>query len=60
LVRELGKEYENVEEIMTLREIDYTGTRVIYLVPFICRTIVGLSKENLMNPSNGTLSYQIP
>jgi hypothetical protein len=27
LVRELGKEYENVKEIITLREIDCTGKR---------------------------------
>jgi glutathionyl-hydroquinone reductase len=27
LVRELGKEYENVKEIVTLREIDCTGKK---------------------------------
>jgi hypothetical protein len=28
LVRELGEEYENVEEIITIREIDCTGKKI--------------------------------
>jgi hypothetical protein len=28
LVRELGKEYENVKEIITIREIDCTGKKI--------------------------------
>jgi len=41
LVRELGREYENVKEIITIREIDCRGKRVIYSDQFIFRIMVG-------------------
>jgi len=36
LIRELGKEYENVKEIITIREIDCTGkkSRIVGLIYF--------------------------